>query len=513
MDIFGEYWLSWELIILLFTLGAIFLYRHFTILKRLGIPGPTPLPFFGNLLEQIFKGINKTDEEWLQKYGKVCGFYSGYQPSIVITDPEILKVVLIKDFQNFMDRSQISNHPKLLLNTLFFMRGRTWKRTRNIITPTFSAGKLKNLIPIINGCAETLVSNLNEKVGQDVAIRKYFIRFTMDTIASTAFGIDIDSQKQPDDPFVKNLDKIFKLKTWTKMLFIVIAAVPCLGKLMLKLGFSVWPTDSVRFYEEIGQALINEKRNNEMSRVDFLQMLMNAEFHESKEEYIHNESTFSSGVSSSHKTLKVERLNDDEINGQAFSFFLGGFETTASLLRYSAYALALHPDVDAKLYEEVQKHVGQDVPDYENIGKLKYMDQFINEVLRFYPPLNRLNRVANEDITVGAITIPKGTVIHVPVWTIHHSEENYPDPETFDPERFSQSKKGATDGVAFLPFGTGPRNCIGMRLALVEAKIALVYSLRKIRFVKCDKTQVPLDLDHFTILRPKTPIQLRIETR
>ncbi|XP_045213917.2 cytochrome P450 3A29-like [Mercenaria mercenaria] len=513
MEIFGVCWLSWQLIILLLTLGAIFLYRHFTILKRSGIPGPTPLPFVGNLLEQFFKGIDKTDKEWLQKYGNVFGYYSGYRPCIAITDPEILKAVLIKDFQNFTDRPHNGNLPKLLLNGLFFMRGRTWKRTRNIITPTFSAGKLKNLVPIINKCAETLVSNMNEKVGQDIAIRKYFIHFTMDAIASTAFGIDIDSQKQPDDPFVKNLDRIFMIGAFARLPVMITAIVPCMGKLFHKLGFTTWPRDSVGFYEETGQALINERRNNKMSRVDFLQMLMNAEFDEAKEEYIHNESTFSKGVSSGHETHKVERLSDDEISGQAFVFFIAGFETTASLLRYSAYILALHPDVDAKLYDEVQKHIGQDLPDYENVGNLKYMDQFISEVLRFYPPIPRLTRAAKETITVGGITIPKGTVIHVPVWTIHHSEENYPDPDIFDPERFSQGKKGVTEGVTFLPFGTGPRNCIGMRLALVEAKIALVYLLRKLRFVRCDKTQVPLDLNHFGILRPKTPIQVRIETR
>ncbi|XP_045213915.2 cytochrome P450 3A24-like [Mercenaria mercenaria] len=513
MEIFGLYWLSWQLIILLLILGAIFLYRHFTILKRLGIPGPAPLPFFGNQLEQFFKGIHKTDEEWLQKYGKVFGYYSGYQPVIAITDPEILKAVLIKDFQNFTDRPQSGNLPKLLLNTLFFMRGRTWKRTRNIITPTFSAGKLKNLIPIINKCAETLVSNINDKAGQDVAIRKFFIHFTMDAIASTAFGIDIDSQKQPDSPFVKNLDKVFKLRKWTRIPIAISAAVPCIGKLLYKLGITTWPRESIQFYEETGKALINERRNNKMSRVDFLQMLMNAEFDESKEEYIHNKSTFSNGVSNGHQTHKVERLSDDEVNGQAFVFFLAGFETTASLLRYSAYVLALNSGIDAKLYDEIQKHVGQDVPDHENIGNLKYMDQFISEVLRFYPPVPRLSRVAKEDITVGGITILKGTGVHVPVWAIHHSEENYPCPETFNPERFSQGKKGVTEGITFLPFGTGPRNCIGMRLALVEAKIALVYLLRKIRFVKCDKTQVPLDLNHFGILRPETPIQVRIETR
>lgn len=511
---FDVYSLSWQLFALLITLLAIFLYRHYTILKRYGIPGPTPWPIIGNLHEQVYRGIHVTDEEWSKKYGKVFGYFSGYNPVIAVTDPDIIKAVLIKDFQNFTDRPHNGNLPKLMLDGLFFMKGQTWKKTRNIITPTFSAGKLKNLVPIINKCAETCINKLEKEIGKDVTVRSWFVCFTMDAIASTAFGIEIDSQKQHDDPFVRNLEKIFKITLWKRIPIFLSAMIPPLGKWLYKIGITTWPTECVNFYNDIGQALIDERRKNKMDRVDFIQMLMDADFDNTKEGYIKNETTMSNGASNGHHVHNLERLTDDEIKGQAFVFFLAGFETTASLLRYSAYILAFHPELDSQLYDEIQKYIGQDDPDYDSVSDLKFMDQFIYEVLRFYPPVPRLTRKAHEEITVGGITIPKGTSIQIPVWNVHHSEENYPEPEAFKPDRFAQGKKGATEKITFLPFGTGPRNCIGMRLALVEAKIALVYMLRKIRFVKCEKTQnPPLNLRHFTLLSPKTPIQVRIEAR
>ncbi|XP_052791149.1 cytochrome P450 3A41-like [Mya arenaria] len=506
--------ITWTLVALFASLFCWYLYRHFTQLRRRGIPGPTPWPLFGNLLHQFIKGFEKTDAEWLNKYGQIVGFYNGYQPAVLVTDPELLKMVLVKNFPNFSNRPVPKNIPQLLANGIFFMKGRKWKKTRNILTPTFSAAKLKYFLPIINSCAETLVKHLEKRIGENVPVRKSFSHFTMDAIASTAFGIDIDSQNQPNEPFVTNIDAIFQPNKLARLYVLFTSSIPFLGDAFSRLGLSSSPSKSLDFYEQTGQALIDERKKQKMPRVDFIELLMNAELDASRMEYVHNGVEMGNGAHTANGELK-EKLTDYEVNAQAFTFFLAGFETTASLLRYATYMLALRPDIDEKLCNEISENIGEDIPTYDNIGTLKYMDQFISETLRFYPPVPRLSRLAQEDLVYKDMVIPKGTSVVIPAWSVHHDPNHYPDPETFDPDRFAPEKKSSypSEGVTFLPWGLGPRHCIGMRLAQVEAKVALVHLLRNFRFEKCDQTQVPLDLSHVGLLRPRTPITLRLQRR
>ncbi len=123
--------------------------------------------------------------------------------------------------------------------------------------------------------------------------------------------------------------------------------------------------------------------------------------------------------------------------------------------------------------------------------KLPYLEATIQETLRFYPPASRVVRVAEEDYRLSdEIKIPKGCLVNIPAYAIHHSEEFYPQPEKFDPDRFLPEQKAARDQYTFLAFGHGPRNCIGMRLALLEMKLILAAMLQKFKFVTVPETEV-----------------------
>lgn len=119
-----------------------------------------------------------------------------------------------------------------------------------------------------------------------------------------------------------------------------------------------------------------------------------------------------------------------------------------------------------------------------------YMDQFIDETLRMYPAVLRLDRVASLDFEYNGMKIKKGMVLDVPVWALHYDPQIYPEPFKFDPDRFNDTNKSKRDRTAFLPFGIGPRNCVGMRFALVEIKFALSTILSRFYFEKCHKTPV-----------------------
>jgi cytochrome P450 family 3 subfamily A len=151
-----------------------------------------------------------------------------------------------------------------------------------------------------------------------------------------------------------------------------------------------------------------------------------------------------------------------EILAQAILFLLAGYETTASTLTLITYNLACHPEIQEKLIEEVDKcierHGGVN---YESVFDNEYLDMVIEETMRMYPPATRIDRVCSKDFEFEGIKIPKGQLVTIPIWAIHHDPEIYPDPYKFDPERFNQENKTKRVNEAFIPFGNGPRSCIG----------------------------------------------------
>lgn len=121
---------------------------------------------------------------------------------------------------------------------------------------------------------------------------------------------------------------------------------------------------------------------------------------------------------------------------------------------------------------------------------MPYLDMVIDETLRMYPPVVRLDRVAGEDYEYEGMLIKKGLVWTVPIWALHYDPELYPDPTKFDPERFNEVNKKLRDNIAFMPFGAGPRNCVGMRFAILEIKLLMATIFSKYRMDRCEKTPV-----------------------
>ncbi|PVD38385.1 hypothetical protein C0Q70_00999 [Pomacea canaliculata] len=187
----------------------------------------------------------------------------------------------------------------------------------------------------------------------------------------------------------------------------------------------------------------------------------------------------------------VAALSRTEVVAQAVAFFIAGYETTASTLQYMAYCLALHPEVQEKIVSEIKEQLGDEVPTHEGVTKLKYLDSVIHETLRMYPPGGSADRVASEEVTIKGITIPKGAGVMVPIANVMKDPEYFPEPDKFKPERFYE---GSVDPISFLAFGYGPRLCIGMRLSLLEMKMAMVHVLRRVKFLKTDDLQETLKI-------------------
>ncbi|PRD21810.1 UNVERIFIED_CONTAM: Cytochrome P450 3A8 [Trichonephila clavipes] len=210
-------------------------------------------------------------------------------------------------------------------------------------------------------------------------------------------------------------------------------------------------------------------------------------------------------------------LSTNELIAQCVIFFLAGFETTASTLAFVSFYLALNPDVQDKLVAEIDETVkaGNSELTYEAIQNMKYLDNVISETLRINPPSARLERVASEDYKLGdtGIVIPKHTIVTIPIYAIHRDPKYFPDPEKFDPDRFTPEERVKRSPYVFMPFGAGPRNCVGMRFALVEVKVCLAYVLSNFKIKKSPQTKVPLEyLIGNGLLQPKD-VTLQFELR
>ncbi|KAM7286395.1 putative ece1 protein [Ixodes scapularis] len=193
----------------------------------------------------------------------------------------------------------------------------------------------------------------------------------------------------------------------------------------------------------------------------------------------------------------VKALTEEEAMAQCVLFFAAGQDTTSSVLAFTLYLLAIHPEVQAKLREQADECFKQHGPDpsLDVVSKLKYLHGVVSESLRMFPPGPRLERSSPTDYVLGdtGIKIPKDCPIAVPVYAMHHDPEYFPDPSKFDPDRFSEENIDNIRPYTYLPFGAGPRNCIGMRFALETVKLSLLHSVHSVEFVRTNNTKVPLE--------------------
>lgn len=219
------------------------------------------------------------------------------------------------------------------------------------------------------------------------------------------------------------------------------------------------------------------------------------------------------------KEYTEQQLGDLEILAQSMLFFAVGHETTATLLSSCGFFLALYPELQDRLYDEVHQAFVEDGGEisYDKLLQLQYLDAFVSEALRYFTPTLTFDREASEDVEIEVdgfkLMIPKGMGVVIPFHAIHHDPDNYEDPERFDPDRFMPENKHKIKPCTFIPFGSGPRYCLASRFALIEAKLALANLVNKFKFVKSEGTTWPPKYrHHYMLLQMEWP-KIRFVTR
>ncbi|KAJ8933141.1 hypothetical protein NQ318_003169 [Aromia moschata] len=301
--------------------------------------------------------------------------------------------------------------------------------------------------------------------------------FSTDVIGSCAFGLECNSFKDPDSPF----------RTYGKRVFVStnfdILNFPNLAK---TLGVCLTPSPVSNFFYKLAEDTVEYREKNKVVRNDFVQLLL-----ELKNNNEGNASNDQPGDGTS--------LTMDELAAQCFIFFLAGFETSSTTMTFTLFELATHPDIQDKVREEIESVLArhEDKMTYDSLSELKYMKQVIDEALRKYPPVPFVNRQCVKDYKLPGedVIVEKGTSVFIPIKGIHYDEEYYENPEVFDPERFTEENKRRRHKFTHLPFGEGPRICIGERFGIMQVKVGLTSILRKFRVKVNKKTKVPLKMD------------------
>ncbi|CAG7702444.1 unnamed protein product [Allacma fusca] len=453
------------------------------------------------------------------KYGGIVEFR---KPALYVRDPELIKRVLVKDFNYFLDRRILDLNQKDILfsKMLTSKTGKEWKDLRSTMSPTFSTGKIKRMFEHFNTCGSKFADYLKEveKTENQVDFQDVFGRYTVAVIASIVFGIETDVFTN-DASYFRRMAVQSRTFSFARMikLFLLFTSPP-LGKL---LGVSFSDTESTDFFDTLIQKNIQKRRENQEKREDFLQIMLEAQAGQTKID----ESELSSFEKDAvlKDTIKEKKdlavvLDDETVVAQALLFFLAGFDTVESLLVFTAYELALNPEVQEKLADEVIPVLeeSQGVLKYEDTQNLEYLDMVISETLRHHPPAFATERQCTETYQVPEtnLILPKGMRVIVPINSIQHDARYYPEPEKFNPEHFSAENKAKRHPYTYLPFGQGPRNCIAMRFALTEAKAAIAHLVYNFKIEPGTKTEIPLKISSkHTVKKPANGVWLKFQTR
>lgn len=445
------------------------------------------------LLHQFYKQ--------LKDKGPIGGIYFLLSPVAVVTDLNLIKNILIKDFQHFQERGVYHNEKDDPLSAnLFNLESVKWKHLRHKLTPTFTSGKMKFMFPTMVEVAEHFQFTLNRLLAQDevLEVKDLLARFTTDIIGTCAFGINCNSLDDPKAEFRTMGKKVFETSRHPRVVHILMASFRSTARW---LGMKSVQEDVSKFFMKVVRETVEYRETNNIKRNDFMDLLIQ----------LKKNGQLDDNTDDKHN---VGAISIEEIAAQSFVFFLAGFETSSTALSFTLYELAINPNIQQKARDEivqVLKNYNGELT-YEAMMDMTYINCIINgifyiinnyniykmnlilESLRKYPPGAHIIRQVTKDYLIAdtKVTLEKGTMLMIPSYSIHHDAYYYPDPEKFNPDRFLPSEVQERHPMTYIPFGDGPRNCIGLRFGLLQVRIGIIMLLKKFEFCTCEKTVIPV---------------------
>lgn len=484
-----------------------------------------------------------------QDYGEIAHFKFGRQHVYLVDSPVYIENILIRDYKNFIKSRGLQVSKRLLGEGLVTSEGGYHDRQRRTIQPAFHPDRIKSYGNIMIDYAEQMSEGWED--GSAIDIHGEMMHVTSAIIAKSVLGSDIAGSSESD----KVNDALL-----TSMQYLNRIMMP-FGELIEKIPILPVNKDfraAKNTLDSIVYRMIREHRDREIKkgekaevpkvdnnsdddvaaihndkeritdmhghrpRYDLLQTLMEAQ---DPERNGNDDDNNNNGKNST-------RMSDAQLRDEVMTIFLAGHETTASALTWTFYLLSQYPDVERQLYSEICSVLGNDkegdgpysssagqagtyiarLPTIEDIPKLKYTERVLRESMRLYPPAWTIGRQALADYAIDSrYVIPRGSIILMSQYVMHHNPRYFSDPDTFDPDRWTKEFKSALPRFCYFPFGGGIRGCIGESFAWMEGILVLATICRKWK-MHHDSTH-KVELKPLITLRPKYGMRMTLERR
>ncbi|XP_058821754.1 probable cytochrome P450 28a5 [Topomyia yanbarensis] len=472
------------LIVSAFTALYVYLVWNFSYWKKRNVPGPDPLPILGNMSsfllrnQPILEELDKIYKKYKTKFNFV-GIFNVRTPRILITSPALAKNILTMDFKSFHDNEfgQMTDKEldPLLARNPFMLNGEEWKTKRAEITPAFTTSRMKAMFPLVEDVASRMTKYIKSHEDSPLEAKELAAKFTTDVVSSCIFDTDAQSFTT-EKPEIREMGR--KLLDFGFTFVLVMICRTMLPKLSKILQLGIVPKSAENFFINLMKEAVRYRDGNSVSRVDYLEHLISLR--------------------------NKKEITELEIAAHGVTFFLDGFETSSVAISFTLYELAKNPDVQERLRVELVEAANKNGSiSYDVLLELPYLDQVINEALRLWPPVGLISKLCTEPIDLNLspsqnIHIDSGVYAMINSWSFHRDPEYYEDPLTFDPNRFSPETGGINpyrEKGCYLPFGDGPRQCLGMRFARMQVKRAICEVVSNFVITVDSKTKEPMRLD------------------
>ncbi|MBC7927009.1 MAG: cytochrome P450 [Bryobacteraceae bacterium] len=435
-------------------------------------PGPIGLPLLGVLLD-----FRRNPAEYLlktsQKFGEVSHFRIGLQKMYFINRPDLIEEVLVTNPNNFIKSRMLQRAKGLLGEGLLTAEGAHHIRQRKLSQPAFYRDRLAAYAGMMTAAAEEASERWEN--GATLEMTDEMMHLTLRIVGLTLFSRDVESDAAEIGQALTDV-----ISTFETML------LPFSGLIRaLRLGPMAKAERAQKILDTKIYELIRERREAGRDRGDLLSTLL----------------AMAEGGEAG--------MTDKQVRDEAMTLMLAGHETTATALTWAWFLLSQHPDVESKLRAEWRMVLGGREPTFDDLPALVYTERVFAESMRLYPPAWALGRQVVNQFRLFNFIMPAGSICIMSPYVMHRNPRFWPDPETFDPERFTPEAKAGRPKFAYFPFGGGPRVCLGERFAWMEGALVLATIGQNWRF-RMAGNQLPGIHPQIT-LRPRGGIRMTAE--
>jgi len=402
----------------------------------------------------------------------------GGRPVIVSTDPGFAQHVLQKNWDNYqMSDIRVKRMGEFQGQGLLNSHGEAWKKKRKFLAPGFHPERLSALVPVQEQVLNDSLARLDAEAARGVVDISRIILW----INFRLFGKSVFGSSMADDEIEHIASTIKAVQGFIVHQIVKPYMVPWYRLSGRSRRYQALRLDA----EQVARRYIARRRREGRGGGDLLELMLNTPYPE-----------------------PGQRMNEDQILVEALQLFVAGNETSPTALSWTFYLLGQHPSFITAMREEVDAVFGEGPLTFEGLQRLHLTRQILDEALRLYPSFWMMDRVAQQDDRIGSIRVPAGLTVLIYLFGLHRNTAVWTNPETFDPARFDKEAKKGRSPFAYLPFGGGPRKCIGSSMAIVQMLMVLATLVRRYDFELASSR--PVEIQPMMILHPKSAIEMRV---